>query len=60
MKIHEVVITHNRDEQKRAHDLVKRNFRADQPNLLWVADFTYIQTNSGWVYAAVNHTIYNL
>ena len=31
---------------------MKRNFRADQPNHLWVADFTYIQTNSGWVYTA--------
>ena len=44
--------TRSRDDQKRAPDLVKRNFRADQPNHLWVADFTYIQTNSGWVYTA--------
>ena len=40
--------TRSRDDQKRVPDLVKRNFRADQPNHLWVADFTYIQTNSGW------------
>ncbi len=40
------------EEPKRADDLVKRNFRADQPNHLWVADFTYIQTHSGWVYTA--------
>ncbi|MFH3663498.1 IS3 family transposase, partial [Acinetobacter baumannii] len=44
--------TRSRDDQKRAPDLVKRNFTADQPNHLWVADFTYIQTNSGWVYTA--------
>jgi len=44
--------TRSRDDQKRADDLVKRNFRADQPNHLWVADFTYIQTHSGWVYTA--------
>ncbi|MCU4414345.1 IS3 family transposase [Acinetobacter sp. WU_MDCI_Axc73] len=44
--------TRSRDDQKRAPDLVKRNFRADRPNHLWVADFTYIQTNSGWVYTA--------
>jgi transposase InsO family protein len=44
--------TRSRDDQKRADDLVKRNFSADHPDQLWVADFTYIQTNSGWVYTA--------
>ncbi len=44
--------TRNRDDQKRANDLVKRNFNADHPNQLWVGDFTYIQTHSGWVYTA--------
>ncbi len=28
--------TRNRDDQKRADDLVKRNFNADHPNQLWV------------------------
>ena len=40
------------NDQKRAFDLVKRNFSASQPNRLWVADFRYIQTHSGWVYTA--------
>ena len=31
---------------------MKRNFNADHPNQLWVGDFTYIQTHSGWVYTA--------
>ena len=44
--------TRSRDDQKRADDLVKRNFNADHPDQLWVADFTYIQTHSGWVYTA--------
>ncbi|QXR20965.1 IS3 family transposase (plasmid) [Acinetobacter variabilis] len=44
--------TRSRDDQKRADDLVKRNFTADHPDQLWVSDFTYIQTNSGWVYTA--------
>lgn len=44
--------TRSREDQKPAHDLVKRDFSAKQPNQLWVADFTYIQTNSGWVYTA--------
>ncbi|AME28151.1 transposase (plasmid) [Burkholderia sp. PAMC 26561] len=33
-------------------DLVKRQFRADRPDALWVADFTYISTWSGFVYVA--------
>jgi putative transposase len=33
-------------------DLVDREFVADAPNRLWVADITYIRTFSGWVYAA--------
>ena len=40
------------DDQKRADDLVNRNFNARRPNQLWVADFTYIKTLSGWVYTA--------
>jgi putative transposase len=30
-------------------DLVKRDFRAERPNQLWVADFTYVATWSGFV-----------
>lgn len=33
-------------------DLVERDFSADAPDRLWVADITYIRTCSGWVYAA--------
>ncbi|AKV57967.1 transposase [Corynebacterium riegelii] len=33
-------------------DLVQRNFRADRPNRLWVADITYVHTVAGFVYAA--------
>ena len=46
------IITNSRDDQKRADDLVNRNFSARHPNQLWVADFTYIKTTSGWVYTA--------
>ena len=37
----------------RAPDLVDRNFTADQPNRLWVADITYIPTWGGFLYLAV-------
>ena len=33
-------------------DKVERNFTADAPDRLWVADITYIRSCSGWVYAA--------
>ncbi len=33
-------------------DLVKRQFRADAPNQLWVADITYVRTFAGWVYVS--------
>lgn len=36
----------------RAPDLVQRRFHADHPNLLWVSDFTYVATWSGFVYTA--------
>jgi putative transposase len=36
----------------RPADLVKRDFTADRPNRLWVVDFTYVATRSGWAYVA--------
>jgi putative transposase len=36
-----------------APDLVKRDFRAQGPNQLWVADITYVPTRSGFLYLAV-------
>ena len=33
-------------------DRVQRQFSADRPNRLWVADFTYVPTHSGFVYTA--------
>lgn len=33
-------------------DLVNRQFKADRPNRLWVADITYVRTPSGFVYTA--------
>ena len=34
-------------------DLVKRDFRAQEPNQLWVADITYVPTWAGFLYVAV-------
>lgn len=35
-----------------ADDLVKRSFRPAAPNVLWVADITYLSTWQGWLYLA--------
>jgi putative transposase len=34
-------------------DLVQRQFRADRPNALWVADLTYVRTQQGFFYLAM-------
>jgi putative transposase len=35
-----------------ADDLVKRQFQPTAPNVLWVADITYLRTWAGWLYLA--------
>jgi putative transposase len=46
-------VTTVRDGARQAPDLVDRNFTADRPNMLWVADITYIPTWAGFLYLAV-------
>lgn len=36
----------------RAGDMLNRDFTAAAPNLVWVADFTYVSTWAGWAYVA--------
>ena len=40
------------ESAERPLDLVQRQFQASRPNQLWVADFTYVATWSGFVYVA--------
>jgi putative transposase len=40
------------DSVARPGDLVHREFSAEEPNRLWVADLTYVKTHAGWVYVA--------
>ena len=46
------VTTTTDDELERPMDLVERNFEAERPNQLWVADITYVATWVGFVYVA--------
>jgi putative transposase len=48
------VVTTQRDQRQRpAPDLVKRQFVADGPNQLWVADMTYVPTWAGFIFLAI-------
>lgn len=42
-----------------ADDLVERNFRPVAPNVLWVADVTYLRSWEGWVYLAAVQDAYS-
>ncbi len=47
-------VTTRRDQRARpAPNLVDRNFVAEAPNRLWVADITYLPTAAGFLYLAV-------
>jgi len=46
------VTTKADDALARPGDLVNRNFKADRPNQLWVADLTYVATWTGFAYVA--------
>lgn len=48
------VVTTERDPKQRpAPDLVNRQFVADAPNQLWVADMTYVPTWAGFIFLAI-------
>jgi putative transposase len=42
-----------------ADDLVERCFKPDAPNVLWVADITYLRTWEGWLYLAAVQDAYS-
>lgn len=42
-----------RGEGRRAPDLVERNFMPERPDMLWVADITYVPTWAGFLFLAV-------
>jgi putative transposase len=42
-----------------ASDLVERDFKRSGPNVLWVADITYLRTGEGWLYLAAVQDTYS-
>ena len=47
-----VITTSQNPERVAAPDLVRRDFTADRPDQLWVADITYVPTQAGFLYLA--------
>lgn len=54
-----VFTTHSDASAPKPPDLVEREFKATRPNQLWVADFTYVATWQGMVYAAFVIDVYS-
>jgi putative transposase len=48
-----VCTTRSGARKRWAPDLVERNFTANRPNALWLADVTYVATAEGFLYLAV-------
>lgn len=53
------VTTDSKHNLKVAPNLLKRNFRADEINRVWVGDITYIWTREGWLYLSTVIDLYS-
>ncbi len=47
------VTTDSRHDYPLSPNLVERNFLVSKPNLIWVSDITYIDTQEGWLYLCI-------
>ena len=47
------ITTRQATDHHPASDLVRRNFMAERPNELWVADITFLPTLAGFLYLAI-------
>lgn len=51
--------TDSRHDFPIARNLLERNFTADAPNRIWLADITYVETDQGWLYLATVMDLYS-
>jgi putative transposase len=56
---HRARTTDSRHDHPIAPNLLDRNFTADAPNRIWLADITYIETDQGWLYLATVLDLYS-
>lgn len=47
------------DTYHRYHNLLKRDFKATQPNQKWVTDVTYVRTQQGWGYLSTIQDLFD-
>jgi len=50
--------TDSRHDLPIAPNLLDRNFSADAPNRIWLADITYVETDQGWLYLSTVMDLY--
>lgn len=53
------VTTNSKHKLPVAPNLLDRNFEAEAPDQVWIADITYIPTEEGWLYLAVVMDLYS-
>jgi putative transposase len=58
MRRFRITIEHQQIPQA-APDRIARNFHANQPNLAWVGDMTFVRTRAGWLYLAILLDLYS-
>jgi transposase InsO family protein len=51
--------TNSKHKRPRAENLLKQDFKVEQPNQAWVSDITYLATLEGWLYLAVILDLYS-
>jgi putative transposase len=56
---HRARTTDSRHDHPIAPNLLDRNFTADAPNRIWLADITYVETDQGWLYLATVLDLYS-
>jgi len=42
-----------------AENMLKQEFKVDQPDKVWVSDITYVPTDEGWLYLAGHKDLFN-
>ena len=51
--------TNSRHNRPKAENLIKQNFDAAAPDILWASDITYISTCEGWLYLAATLDLFS-
>ena len=51
--------TDSRHDLPIAPNLLNRNFTAEAPNQIWLADITYVETGEGWLYLSTVMDLYS-